>query len=91
MEMWQQQGFESFGAWRRATERARRAVKKTATRPVLDLAIIAMGRQCGLPSGSCNITTKVLTSSLAEAARSNEVDKEATVAEWIVATVAKAR
>ena len=28
MEMWQQQNFESFGAWRRATEKARRAAKK---------------------------------------------------------------
>ena len=30
MELWQQQGFESFGAWRRETERARRAAKKLA-------------------------------------------------------------
>lgn len=30
MEMWQQQGYESFGAWRRASEKARRAAKKAA-------------------------------------------------------------
>ena len=30
MELWQQQGFKSFGDWRRATEKARRAAKKEA-------------------------------------------------------------
>ena len=33
MELWQRQGFESFGAWRRATESARRAAKKAASLP----------------------------------------------------------
>ena len=31
MELWQRQGFDSFGAWRRATEVARRAARKAAT------------------------------------------------------------
>ena len=30
MEVWQRKGFESFGAWRRESERARRAAKKEA-------------------------------------------------------------
>jgi len=29
--LWQRQGFGSFGAWRRATEVARRAAKKSAS------------------------------------------------------------
>ena len=33
MERWQQLGYESFGAWRRATEKARRAAKKAAREP----------------------------------------------------------
>ena len=31
MELWQRLGFESFGDWRRASEKARRAAKKQAT------------------------------------------------------------
>ena len=33
LEMWQSLGYESFGEWRRASERARRAAKKAATLP----------------------------------------------------------
>ena len=32
MELWQQQGFASFGDWRRASEKARRAAKKAASK-----------------------------------------------------------
>ena len=31
MELWQRQGFKSFGDWRRASEKARRAAKKAAS------------------------------------------------------------
>ena len=31
MELWQRQGFQSFGDWRRASEKARRAARKRAT------------------------------------------------------------
>ena len=44
MEMWQKQGFESFGAWRRETEKARRAAKKkspaAASRPTRDAVLV---------------------------------------------------
>jgi len=33
MELWQRQGFASFGDWRRASEKARRAAKKQAVAP----------------------------------------------------------
>ena len=40
--MWQQKGFESFGEWRNATERARKAAKRqaaaAAAAPALALA-----------------------------------------------------
>ena len=41
MEKWQVEGFDSFGAWRRAKEKARRAAAKSALQPAPSAALTA--------------------------------------------------
>ena len=46
MELWQQLGFKSFGDWRRASERARKAEKKKAAAPASVIASAVAGHGC---------------------------------------------
>ena len=46
MELWQQLGFKSFGDWRRASERARKAQKKKAAAPASVIASAVAGHGC---------------------------------------------
>jgi hypothetical protein len=60
MEMWQQQNFESLGAWRRATEKARRAAKKkeTSSLPASESAR-KRPRQSASPQQFCGLRERV--------------------------------